>query len=101
MGMMFVAIGLFFSAMTRNQIVAAIWTFVALLFMIVMIPLIYMFAERQHAGWAEGVRFSSVLSQVRSFAMGQLDLRHLALHLSVCVLMLSLTVKVLESRSNR
>ena len=27
LGMMFVAIGLFFSALTRNQIVAAIWTF--------------------------------------------------------------------------
>jgi ABC-2 type transport system permease protein len=101
MGMMFVAIGVFFSSMTRNQIVAAIWTFVALLFLIVMIPLVYLFAEQQHAGWAEGLRFTSVLSQVRSFATGQLDLRHLALHLSVCVLMLNLTVKVLESRSNR
>ena len=30
-GMMFVAIGLFFSALTRNQIIAAIWTFVVLL----------------------------------------------------------------------
>src|SRR5581483_3651685 len=29
-GMMFVAIGLFFSALTRNQIIAAIWTFVVL-----------------------------------------------------------------------
>ncbi len=101
MGMMFVAIGLFFSSMTRNQIIAAIWTFVVLLFLVVMVPLVYLFAERQHASWAEGVRFSSVLSEVRSFAMGQLDLRHLALHLSVCVLMLSMTVKVLESRSNR
>ncbi len=101
MGMMFVAIGVFFSSMTRNQIVAAIWTFVALLFLIVMIPLVYLYAEQQHAGWADGLRFSSVLAQVRSFAMGQLDLRHLALHLSVCVLMLNLTVKVLESRSNR
>lgn len=101
MGMMFVAIGLFFSSMTRNQIIAAIWTFVVLLFMIVMVPLVYLFAERQHAAWAEGVRFSSVLSQARGFGMGQLDLRHLMLHLSVCVLMLSLTVKVLESRANR
>ncbi len=101
MGMMFVAIGLFFSSMTRNQIIAAIWTFVVLLFMIVMVPLVYLFAARQRVAWAEGVRFSSVLYQVRSFGMGQLDLRHLALHLSVCVLVLSLTARVLESRSNR
>ena len=38
MGMMFVAIGLFFSSMTRNQIIAAIWTFVVLLFLVVMVP---------------------------------------------------------------
>ena len=31
---------------------------------------------------------SSILHQIRSFGLGQLDLRHLALHLSVCVLLL-------------
>src|SRR5437588_615411 len=36
MGMMFVAIGLFFSALTRNQIVSAIWTF-AVLFLLILI----------------------------------------------------------------
>jgi ABC-2 type transport system permease protein len=101
MGMMFVAIGLFFSSMTRNQIVAALWTFAVLLFLIGMVPLVYLFAASQRAGWAEGVRFSSVLYQVRSLSMGQLDLRHLVLHLSVCVLVLSLTARILEARSNR
>ncbi len=46
MGMMFVAVGLLFSAMTRNQIVAAIWTFVALFCMIVLVPLTLLFAAR-------------------------------------------------------
>ena len=101
MGMMFVSIGLFFSSTTRNQIIAAIWTFVVLLFTTAMIQVVYRFAEQRHATWAEAVRFASVLAQVQSFGMGQLDLRHLALHLSVCILMLSMTVKVLESRSNR
>jgi ABC-2 type transport system permease protein len=101
MGMMFVAIGLLFSTLTRNQIVAAVWTFVVLFFMIVMLPLIYFFAARQHNGWAEGIRFSSVLYQIRTFGSGQLDFRYLALHLSLCVFVLSLTVKVLESRGNR
>jgi ABC-2 type transport system permease protein len=100
-GMMLVAIGLFFSSMTRNQIVAAIWTFAVLFFMIVMMPLVANFAARQRTGWAEGVRFSSILDQVHAFGLGQLDLRHLALHISVCVLVLSLTVKVLEGRGNR
>ncbi len=40
MGMMFVAVGLLFSSMTRNQIVAAIWTFVVLFLLIVLMPLV-------------------------------------------------------------
>jgi gliding motility-associated transport system permease protein len=100
MGMMFIAIGVFFSSMTRHQIIAAIWTFVVLFFVIVMVPLVHLFAVRQRAGWAEGVRFSSVLYQIQSLGLGQLDLRYLALHLSVCVFVLTLTVKVLEARAN-
>ncbi len=101
MGMMFVAVGLLFSAMTRNQIVAAIWTFAALFLMIVLVPLVLVVAARQHAGWGEAVQFVSVLHQMQSFGVGRLDLRHLALHLSACVLLLSLTVKVVAARGNR
>jgi ABC-2 type transport system permease protein len=101
MGMMFVAVGLLFSAMTRNQIVAAVWTFVALFLMIFMVPLTLLSAARSRAGWAEAVQFTSILHQVQSFGVGRLDLRHLALHLSVCVLLLTLTVKVVSARGNR
>jgi ABC-2 type transport system permease protein len=99
-GMMFVAIGVFFSALTSNQIIAAIWTFVVLFLMMVM-PLVYLIVLGPRAPWAEGVRFSSVPNQLQSFGLGQLDLRYLVLHLSACVLMLSLTVKVLEGRASR
>jgi ABC-2 type transport system permease protein len=101
MGMMLVAIGLFFSALTRNQIIAAIWTFVVLFLMVVVVPLVYLFAARQHTAWADGVRFVALLYQLQSFSLGQLDLRILVLHLSVCIFVLYLTVKVLEMRSNR
>jgi hypothetical protein len=40
----------------------------------------------------------AVLYQVQSFGTGQLDLRYIALHLSVAAFMLYATVKVLESR---
>ena len=60
MGMMFVAIGLFFSALTRNQIVAAIWTFVVLFLLVVLTLLLYSYAASQQAGWAEAVRFVAV-----------------------------------------
>ena len=97
-GMMFVAIGLFFSALTRNQIIAAIWTFVVLFLFIVLTLLVYSYAAERRASWAEGVRFLAVLYQIQSFGAGKLDLRYVALHLSVTAFMLYVTVKVLESR---
>jgi hypothetical protein len=69
--------------------------------MVVLVPLVYLFALRQHAPWADGVRFAALIHQIRSFSLGLLDLRHLALHFSVCVFMLFLTVKVVESRVNQ
>jgi gliding motility-associated transport system permease protein len=101
MGMMFISIGLFFSALTRNQILAAIWTFVVLFLLVVVTLLMYSYAARQQAAWAEAVRFVSVLSQIQSLSQGRLDLRTIALHLSVCTFMLFLTVKVLEIHRGR
>jgi ABC-2 type transport system permease protein len=101
MGMMFVSIGLFLSSLTRNQIIAAIWTFVVLLVLIVLFAISYVFAAQQHYSWADGLRFVAVLFQIQSFGQGVLDFRYIAVHLSVCVFMLSLTVRVIEARSNR
>jgi ABC-2 type transport system permease protein len=97
-GMMFVAIGLFFSALTKNQVIAAIWTFVVLFMIIVLTLLVYQYAAERQATWAEAVRFTAVLYQVQSFGAGKLDLRYLTLHISVAAFMLYLTVKVLETR---
>ena len=101
MGLMFVSIGLFLSSLTCNQIIAAIWTFVVLLVLIVIFAIAYGFVAQQHFTWAEGLRFVAVLHQIRSFGQGLLDFRYIAVHLSVCAFMLSLTVRVLEMRSNR
>ncbi len=98
MGMMFVSIGVFFSALTRNQIVAAIWTFVALFLLVLLTYLGYDYALSQRSPWAEAIQFSAVLYQTYLFGTGQLDLRFLALHLSVTVFMLYLSTKVLELR---
>jgi ABC-2 type transport system permease protein len=98
MGMMFVAIGVFFSTLTRNQIIAAIWTFVSLFTLVLFEYLLYQYAVAVQAPWAEGVRFSAVVFQLRSFGLGQLDVRFLAIHLSVCVFMLYLSIKVLQTR---
>jgi ABC-2 type transport system permease protein len=98
MGMMFVAIGLFFSSLTKNQIVAAIWTFVVLFLMVVLTWLLYFLGVRQQSEWVEAVRLLAVYIQLRAFGQGQLDLRVIAIHLSVCVFALYVTVKILEIR---
>lgn len=101
MGMMFVAIGLFFSVLTRNQILAAIWTFVVLFLMVVLSMLVYYYAARQQSSWAESARFLSAFSQIQAFGFGRIDFRTIALHLSVCVFTLFLTAKILEIHRGR
>ncbi|HEX8200799.1 MAG TPA: ABC transporter permease subunit [Isosphaeraceae bacterium] len=98
LGMMFVAIGVFFSAATRNQVEAAVGTFVVLFVLLLMTLLAYTVAVERGAAWADAVRFSAVLYQVSEFGAGRLDLRFLAMHLSVAVFMLFAAVKVLEAR---
>jgi ABC-2 type transport system permease protein len=100
-GMMFLAIGLFFSSLTRNQIIAAVFTFF-FLFLFVLIPTFsYEPALQAHVSWAEAIRFVAITYQTHTFGMGQLDLRYLAFHLCVTGLLLFLTCKVLEHRRGR
>ena len=101
MGMMFVAIGVFFSALTKNQVVAAIWTFVVLFLLVVMTFLAYIFAAQQRSGWTDAVRFVAILPQVQNFGLGRVDLRTVALHLSVCVFMLYATTMIFAARRGR
>jgi ABC-2 type transport system permease protein len=97
LGMMFVAIGVFFSAMTKNQIIAAVWTFVSL-FLLILTQLTHQYAVYKRASWAEGARFVSILYQLNQFGAGRLDLRFLVLHFSVTAFLLYLTMKVVEWR---
>lgn len=99
MGMVFVAIGLFFSSLTRNQVVAAVWTFVALFALVVMTLLISYFpATRGWDGWAGAARHVAVIHQIHDFALGRLDLRTIALHLSACIFVLYATTTLLAAR---
>jgi ABC-2 type transport system permease protein len=100
MGMMFIAIGLLLSSLTRNQIIAGIWTFVVLVLLVFTFPAAYLFAASRHAGWADGIRFIAIYYQIQSLGMGLLDLRYIAVHLSVCLFVLGLTVKAIQLRTN-
>ena len=98
LGMMFVAIGVFFSALTRNQIVAAIWTFAVLFLLVLVNTVLANYATYRRANWGEAIGFVSVINQLTVLGTGRLDLRFLAIHLSTCALMLYLTTKVVQFR---
>ena len=96
--MMFVSIGLFFSALTRNQIIAAIWTFVVLFLLVLLTLLGYSLRRRAAGGLGRG-------RAVRGRALPGAELRHGPARPAVPGapplgrrFMLYLTVKVLESR---
>jgi ABC-2 type transport system permease protein len=97
-GLMLVAIGLFFSSLTRNQIIAAVLTFATVFLLIFVSRAAFAYALFRRSSWAEVMPFFSVIDQVNIFGSGQLDLRFVAVHLSVAVPLLYLTAKVLQYR---
>lgn len=98
MGMMFVAIGLFFSALTKHQVLAAIGTFAALFGVVLVTMVLYSLAVEQRSTWAPVMAFLAIWMQAHQFGYGMLDVRFLALHLSVAALVLYLTIKIVQFR---
>lgn len=94
-GAAFIAIGLFISALTENQIVAAIGTMGILLFMLIINALnafIDVYAIRVILSWI------SVFSHFGNFGYGILDLASLLYYLSICFIFMFLTVRIYEKR---
>jgi ABC-type transport system involved in multi-copper enzyme maturation permease subunit len=98
-GIAFVGMGLFFSSLTRNQIIAAVFTFVGMMFFL----LCYIIRLQQSG---------SILPEILQMALGRLSFYHMweeslagrlpvrdaLLFASLGVFWLFLTVKVLEAR---
>jgi ABC-2 type transport system permease protein len=87
------AIGAFLSTLTRNQIVAAVMTFVVLL-------LLYVFAwvaGYEQATWAKVLAYLSLVSHSESFSKGVIDLKDVVYYLSITFFGLFLTARSLES----
>jgi ABC-2 type transport system permease protein len=94
-GAAFVAMGLFFSSLTRNQIIAAVMTFMGMMFL-----LTFFLLEQLNIG----PTFAALIKQLSFIDLwitslgGKLYIRDIVLQLSVAVFWLYLTVKVLEAR---
>ncbi len=94
-GMLYIAIGLFCSALTRNQIVAAIMAFAVISVLFFAGFLAY--TARDPALRELGTYISSV-EYMRDFARGAFDTRAIVFHASGAMFMLFATVRLLESR---
>jgi ABC-type transport system involved in multi-copper enzyme maturation permease subunit len=95
----FVAMGVFCSSLTRNQIAAAILSFMGMLILtlFVMLPRFARFYPNL-AAFGEHVSYYHMWDRA---VQGHLTLRDLILHLSAAVFWLFLTIKVLDSRKWR
>jgi hypothetical protein len=94
-GAAFVAMGLFFSSLTRNQIVSAVLSFMGMMFF-----LCFFLLQRMELGpnWSAFFKHLSFVDLWIQSLGGMLYVRDLVLWLSMAVFWLFLTVKVLESR---
>jgi ABC-2 type transport system permease protein len=94
MGATFLAVGIFASSLTENQIVASITTFGTLLILWV----IGWSAEYVGGAWGRVLTHLSLLDHFDTFARGVLDTKDVIYYVDVTVIALFLTLRSLETR---
>ncbi len=95
LGAAFIAVGIFISALTENQLVAAVGTIAVLMIMIginFLNPYIDSPVIRSILNWI------SIYERFGNFAYGMFDFSALLYYISVCFAFLFLTVRVYEKR---
>lgn len=91
------AIGLFISSLTENQIVAAVATFGIVIILLALDAL----SDSSTTAWNESLRYLSVLNHYEDFTNGIIDSQHLVFYLSFMLLGLFLTSLSLDSEKWR
>ncbi|MCI0747970.1 MAG: ABC transporter permease [Verrucomicrobia subdivision 3 bacterium] len=97
LGFLYMSMGCFASAMTRNQIIAAMVSIAggAALFLMSFIAMVF----STQTGWeAQLLSHVGLIEHMKDFARGVIDTRPLVFYLSLTALFLFLTFKVIESR---
>lgn len=98
LGGVFISIGIFTSALTKNQIISAVLSFlISLIFF--SIGFLNTFVSDQIM--RDVLSYISILDQYSDFTRGIIDTRHIIYYLSFTVLMIFFTIKALESRKWR
>ncbi len=94
MGATFLAVGIFASSVTENQIVAAITTFGTLL----LLWVVGWSAEYVGGSWGRVLSHLSILEHFDTFARGVLDTKDVIFYIDVTLVALFLTLRSLETR---
>lgn len=94
-GMFYVAVGVFTSAMTKNQIIAAVFSFalIFLTFSFGFIPYLNVSSQTQNL-----ITYFSAIEQMETFSRGVFDSRPVVFYLSATVFLLFLTQRSLQGR---
>jgi ABC-2 type transport system permease protein len=97
LGCLFVSVGCFASALTRNQLTAATNAFA--LGMGLFLLSFFSLLETPLTGWLQpAAAHVSMITHMRDFSRGIVDTRHIVYYVTLTVFFLYLTVKVVESR---
>jgi ABC-2 type transport system permease protein len=97
LGGLYMSMGCFASSLTRNQIIAAMFSF-ALGISLFMLSFLSA-AMTGRASWVGKIlAHVSLVEHMRDFAHGVIDIRPLVFYLSLTTLFLFLTLKAVESR---
>ncbi len=95
LGALYTAVGLFFSALTRNQVIAGLSSFVLL----AILTFLGQYLAQNTEGWVRvGLQHLSIFDHLQTFLRGLIELNHFIFFITTTGVFLFLTVKVLESR---
>ena len=94
----FISMGLFFSSLTHNQIIAAVLTFVGMIAYLAAYLMKFQLELSPGSVWFEVLSYISYLDLWLNALRGIFTPRYLVFHLSVTVFFLYATTKVLEAR---
>ncbi len=97
MGASFLAVGIFVSSLTENQIVAAIGTFGALL----LLWVIHWVSTTANPQLGRLLEELSVIERYSGFAKGVIEIKNVVYYISFAVFFIFLTLRVLESKKWR
>lgn len=99
-GIFNVAIGTLASALTTNQLIAAMLTFV-LVMLHYFLGFLQNFGVSPDSVWADGLTYFSTTEHMNSLTEGLIDSRPIVYYISFSVVLIALTHHVLESRKWR